>query len=93
MGFCGVLWALWSSMGLCGAPWGAMGLSPTSCAPQLVFAVTMDVPHEAELGDRAEVVALASRWVTLQHHTDTTRHGWHCGAVWGCDIVTWCDMV
>ncbi|XP_072205566.1 integrin alpha-X-like, partial [Excalfactoria chinensis] len=27
---------------------------------QLVFAVTMDVPHEAELGDRAEVVATAS---------------------------------
>ncbi|XP_032303586.1 integrin alpha-D-like [Coturnix japonica] len=27
---------------------------------QLVFAVTMDVPHEAELGDRAEVVATGS---------------------------------
>ncbi|XP_042687169.1 LOW QUALITY PROTEIN: integrin alpha-D-like, partial [Centrocercus urophasianus] len=27
---------------------------------QLVFVVTMDVPHEAELGDRVEVVALAS---------------------------------
>ena len=74
LGLCGVLWVPWGSVGLSvEAPWSATGLSPTSCAPQLVFAVTMDVPHEAELGDAVQVVALASRWVAPQRHTVPPR--------------------
>lgn len=44
-------------------PSGALGFGVTrGCpVPQVVFTVTLDVPHGAELGDALEVVANASR--------------------------------
>lgn len=40
---------------------GGFGVTRGCPVPQVVFTVTLDVPHDAELGDALEVVANASR--------------------------------